>query len=137
MTNANRNLHLDWVRGISALIVCAGHTRNTLLPDFADLPAHGLMQLLVYFATGCGHAAVIVFFVMSGYLVGGSVLNTKSAFNWQRYLVNRYVRLWVVLLSAVIWTWLLDQQTFALAPEVLQGGLAQNWHSLPCRLYAV
>jgi peptidoglycan/LPS O-acetylase OafA/YrhL len=133
MTHANRNLHLDWVRGISALIVCAGHTRNALLPDFADLPVPGLMAQLVYFATGFGHAAVMVFFVMSGYLVGGSVLSTKGTFDWQRYLVNRYVRLWVVLLPALIWTWLVDQQTLALAPEVLHGGLAQNWHSLPAK----
>jgi peptidoglycan/LPS O-acetylase OafA/YrhL len=133
MIHTNRNHHLDWVRGISALIVCAGHTRNALLPDFVELPTHGLIEQLIYFVTGFGHAAVMVFFVMSGYLVGGSVLSTKVPFNWWRYLVSRYIRLWMVLLPALIWTWLVDQQTLALAPQVLQGGLEQNWHSLPAK----
>lgn len=132
MNHAKRNIYLDWVRGISALIVCAGHTRNALLPDFAELPSHGLMQQLVYFVTGYGHAAVIVFFVLSGYLVGGSVLGSGgTTFRWKHYLINRYVRLWVVLLPALAWTWLVDQQTLAIAPQVLMGGLSQNWHSLP------
>ena len=131
MNTHARNARLDWLRGISALIVCAGHTRNALLPDFADLPNHGLFEQAVYFLTGYGHAAVIVFFVLSGYLVGGSVLTPGANFNWRTYLVNRYVRLWVVLLPALAWTWLVDQQTLALAPQVLNGGLSQNWHSLP------
>jgi peptidoglycan/LPS O-acetylase OafA/YrhL len=128
---SHRNVYLDWLRGISALIVCAGHTRNALMPDFADLPGHGLLASGIYFVTGYGHAAVIVFFVLSGYLVGGSVLTSSTAFSWRRYLVNRYVRLWVVLLPALVWTWLLDQQTMAIAPQVLQGQLSQDWHSLP------
>jgi peptidoglycan/LPS O-acetylase OafA/YrhL len=131
MNQSNRNVYLDWVRGVSALIVCAGHTRNALLPDFADLPEHSLFVQLIYLVTGCGHAAVMVFFVLSGYLVGGSVLNSNGSFGWRKYLVNRYVRLWVVLLPALIWTWLVDQQTLALAPQVLLGGLKQNWHSVP------
>jgi peptidoglycan/LPS O-acetylase OafA/YrhL len=131
MSSTQRNARLDWLRGISALIVCAGHTRNALLPDYADLPNHGLLEQAVYFLTGYGHAAVIVFFVLSGYLVGGAVLAPGSNFTWRTYLVNRYVRLWVVLLPALAWTWFMDQQTLALAPQVLNGGLSQNWHSLP------
>jgi peptidoglycan/LPS O-acetylase OafA/YrhL len=131
MSSTQRNARLDWLRGISALIVCAGHTRNALLPDYADLPNHGLLEQAVYFLTGYGHAAVIVFFVLSGYLVGGAVLAPGSNFTWRTYLVNRYVRLWVVLLPALAWTWFMDQQTLALAPQVLTGGLSQNWHSLP------
>jgi peptidoglycan/LPS O-acetylase OafA/YrhL len=131
MTHARRNIHLDAVRGISALVVCAGHTRIILLPGFADLPSHGWLQQLIYFAAGQGHAAVLVFFVLSGYLVGGSVLGSKGSFNWQRYLVNRYVRLWVVLLPALVWTWLVDQQTLALVARSGLAGLREHWHSLP------
>jgi peptidoglycan/LPS O-acetylase OafA/YrhL len=131
MNHGHRNLNLDWVRGISALVVSAGHTRNALLPDFADLPHHGLLETLVYFSTGFGHAAVLVFFALSGYLVGGSILNNKAAFDWQNYFISRYTRLWVVLLPALVWTWLIDQQTQFLEPQLLQGRVTQNWHSLP------
>ena len=48
--------------------------------------------------------AVIVFFVLSGYLVGGSVLRTmrSGVFSWKKYLFQRLTRLWVVLVPALL-----------------------------------
>jgi peptidoglycan/LPS O-acetylase OafA/YrhL len=47
---------------------------------------------------------VIVFFVLSGYLVGTSVLHSVSEghWSWRRYLFQRFTRLYVVLLPALI-----------------------------------
>lgn len=48
--------------------------------------------------------AVIVFFVLSGYLVGGSVLRTmrKGTFSWNKYLFQRLTRLWIVLVPTML-----------------------------------
>jgi len=48
--------------------------------------------------------AVIVFFVLSGFLVGGSVMRTMSrgTFSWKRYLFQRMTRLWIVLIPALL-----------------------------------
>ncbi|MGB7985268.1 MAG: acyltransferase [Terracidiphilus sp.] len=47
--------------------------------------------------------AVIVFFVLSGYLVGGSVLRTmrRGIFSWKKYFFQRLTRLWMVLVPAL------------------------------------
>ena len=57
-----------------------------------------------------GHAWVIVFFVMSGYLVGGSVLRsvTTGRWSWRSYLFARMTRLYMVLLPALLLGGLLD-----------------------------
>ena len=46
----------------------------------------------------------MVFFVLSGYLVGGSVLKAlrKGRWSWKDYMVKRLTRLWVVLLPALL-----------------------------------
>jgi peptidoglycan/LPS O-acetylase OafA/YrhL len=131
MNLSQRNVALDWLRSISALLVCAGHTRYALFPDFGGLASQGLWPSLFYFITGYGHAAVVVFFVLSGYLVGGSVLANHAGFQWPRYLINRYVRLWVVLVPALAWTYVLDQQTLAVSPELMQRHLAPFWSQTP------
>ena len=71
----NRDSTLDLVRGLSALLVMLGHLRSFLFLDFGELHGAGVIAKLFYFCTGLGHQAVMVFFVLSGYFVGGSVLS--------------------------------------------------------------
>jgi len=102
---------LDLVRGISALLVMLGHLRGFLFVDFADLAAPSLSDKVIYFVTGLGHQAVMVFFVLSGYFVGGAVLSglRDERFGWLRYGVARLTRLWVVLVPALVLTFGIDQ----------------------------
>jgi peptidoglycan/LPS O-acetylase OafA/YrhL len=60
--------------------------------------------------TGLANGAVIVFFVLSGFLVGGKAIKgwTSGQFAWRRYLVDRTVRLWIVLLPALALTLIAD-----------------------------
>ncbi len=46
----------------------------------------------------------MVFFVLSGFLVGGSVIRGRmeDRWSWSLYLINRLTRLWVVLIPALI-----------------------------------
>jgi peptidoglycan/LPS O-acetylase OafA/YrhL len=106
----HRLANLDLLRGLAALAVCAGHLRAFLFVDFEQVTSSGIFDRLFYLATGLGHQAVVVFFVLSGYLVGGSVLTAYQAgrWSWTHYALRRMTRLWVVLLPALLLTWALD-----------------------------
>lgn len=127
----NRLVVLDVARAISAFIVVAGHLRAALLPDFQDLDSPGYLTKLFYLVSGMGHEAVMVFFVMSGYFVGGAVLKAGDRFDWHEYVIARLSRLWVVLLPALALTALCDSMLLRLNPGVLDAEHLRAWHSLP------
>lgn len=103
----NRLVQLDMMRGLAALLVCAGHLRGFIFVDFPQLESPTLLDKAFYFITGFGHQSVVVFFVLSGFLVGGSVVNSCAAgrWSWKKYTLRRLTRLWVVLLPALMLTW--------------------------------
>ncbi|RYD34525.1 MAG: acyltransferase [Verrucomicrobiaceae bacterium] len=121
----NRNLWFDLIRGLSAVAVCASHLRNALLVDYskATHPWAGLK--FFYTATSLGHEAVMVFFVLSGYFVGGSVVGRGSRFKWGDYAEARLTRLWVVLIPALALTLGMDLIAKHFDPE------NQAWNSGP------
>lgn len=100
---------LELLRGLAALAVCLGHVRALLLPPLRSAEYAGWEQGL-YLITAQGEAAVWIFFVLSGYLVGGSVLRQTAdgSWSWPGYLLRRGTRLWVVLLPSLALTWLCD-----------------------------
>ncbi len=88
----------------------AEHARSLVFVDYGDLQAPGLLAKAFYFLTGFGHEAVMVFFVISGFLVGGKVwsLYQEGRFEWRRYLVDRVSRLYAVLFVALLLGAILD-----------------------------
>lgn len=100
--------HLDFLRGAAALMVLAGHLRAFLFEN--HVPGGGAVTAAFYLATGLAHQAVIVFFAMSGYLVGGKALAQifARAFCWRSYLSRRLSRLWLVVVPALALTLLFD-----------------------------
>lgn len=111
MNHTSKYIMLDLLRGIAALLVCAGHIRNFLFVDFGSVVNPNLFDRLFYFLTGLGHQAVIVFFVLSGYFVGGSVWKklNQDNFRWGDYTITRLTRLWVVFIPALLATLAFDQ----------------------------
>jgi peptidoglycan/LPS O-acetylase OafA/YrhL len=101
---------LELLRGLAALAVCLGHVRALSLPPLRSGDYAGWERGL-YFLTLHGEAAVWIFFVLSGYLMGGSVLRqvTAGSWRWSDYLLRRGTRLWVVLIPALLLTWACDQ----------------------------
>ena len=73
----------------------------------------------------------MVFFVLSGLFVGGSVLKSGERFRPGEYAVARLTRLWVVLLPALAVTFVTDEVVSIFAPEALQGAYYGLWHSGP------
>ena len=100
---AGASVKLDLVRGVAAIAVMIGHVRSLFFQDYASLAAPGLGTKSLYAATGLGHEAVIIFFVLSGFFIGASVLKSVAAnrWSWRSYLTHRFVRLWIVLLPAL------------------------------------
>jgi peptidoglycan/LPS O-acetylase OafA/YrhL len=85
-----------------------GHVRGLFFLDYKDLAHASPAVTSLYAITGLGHQAVMVFFVLSGFLIGGAVLTALQRWTWIRYLVNRLCRLYLVLLPALLLTAVLD-----------------------------
>ncbi len=114
------SIYLDWLRLCAALLVFAHHAAY---PRYHGSWLQGL--------AGYGHEAVVVFFVLSGYVIAHT--RELKDHDWQHYLVQRLSRLWSVLLPAVALTLLLDAWGRPLAPalyEHVQGGWGRALASL-------
>jgi len=119
----NRLAHLDLMRGLAALMVCAGHLRAFLLVDSAKIQSPGLITKALYFLTGLGHQAVVVFFVLSGFFVGGGIVkaHSQNKWVWKLYAIRRLSRFWIVLLPALLLTLILDLLGRHLFPDGYNG----------------
>jgi len=102
---------LDFVRFFAALAVLLGHGVSRFFGPYnpSDSPSvfEKIFRVLM---SGYGSHGVTIFFVLSGLFIGYSVLNQvkRSAFSWKSYLGRRLIRLWIVLIPALILTAVLD-----------------------------
>lgn len=103
------NRLLNAMRLIAALMVVAGHVRTSFFRDYATEP-HNAVTALAYALTSLGNPAVMVFFALSGYWVGGSAFKSilRDDFAFGPYLLRRLVRLWIVLIPALFLTLAVD-----------------------------
>ena len=108
---SNRKIHLDLARGVAALAVCAGHLRAFQFVTFSQLQSPTVLDQVFYLVTGYGHQAVMIFFVLSGYFIAGSVADTveKGKWSWSGYASRRLTRLWLVLIPALLLTLFWDR----------------------------
>jgi peptidoglycan/LPS O-acetylase OafA/YrhL len=90
--------------------VLFGHVRHIVLVDLAGVHQASLVDKGLYFFTGLGHEAVVVFFVISGFLVGGTTLErwSRQGPDLKRYAVARFSRIYTVLVPALAVGLLLD-----------------------------
>lgn len=75
-----------------------------LFPAYEKLADPNLFTKLFYLATGYGHQAVMVFFVLSGFLVGGRVVERLrgETFVMSDYVIDRVSRLYPVYFACLI-----------------------------------
>lgn len=100
---------LDWLRFGAALMVVLKHSKDMSFPAFSALPHDSQAQLFtkaLYALTRYGDEAVLVFFVLSGYLVGGSTFNRLrlGTFDLWSYASDRSSRILLPLLPAILFT---------------------------------
>lgn len=105
-----RKTHLDFVRGMAAVAVSLSHLRNFFFVDYSQVINPNLFDKFFYFITGFGHAAVMIFFVLSGYFIGGAVYTRikEHRWSWVDYGISRLARLWTVLIPALLLTLMWD-----------------------------
>jgi peptidoglycan/LPS O-acetylase OafA/YrhL len=103
--------HLDALRAVAALTVLLGHARSLFLVEYAAVDSLTLPAQIVYGGTGFGHQAVMIFFVLSGFLISSTIKRARQngTWSWDTYLSRRLIRLLVVLLPALILTAVLDR----------------------------
>jgi peptidoglycan/LPS O-acetylase OafA/YrhL len=96
---------LDFLRAMAALLVLFAHCRDFLLPNTAVGDNKGVFLALFYFITKLGHEAVVIFFVLSGFLIGGSLADSmqRGSFDLARYLMARF-GIFIVYLPALVIT---------------------------------
>jgi peptidoglycan/LPS O-acetylase OafA/YrhL len=101
---------LDLIRGLAALAVFTGHLRILCYRDAAP-SSLDLLGKVTYFLTGFGHISLIIFFVLSGFLIIKSIHQSDIRNNWNtfNYAQNRFFRLWVVLIPALVFGLALDK----------------------------
>src|SRR5690348_4967328 len=99
------------MRGMAAWAVMWGHMRGNFFVDFQDLHHPNLFLKAVYFVTGFGHQAVMVFFVLSGFLISSSVFNALAtgSWSWRDYSINRLSRLYAVLVPGLLLGFIWDK----------------------------
>ena len=95
---------LDFLRATAALLVLLAHSRASYFVDIKVADQDGVFLTLFYFITGLGHQAVVIFFVLSGFLIGGSLTDSmqRGSFNPARYLIARFVRIYIVYFPALV-----------------------------------
>ena len=110
---------LDCLRGLLAVLVVLGHAREILLFS-RGLPPTGdtLTARILLAPTSLAQEAVAIFFVLSGYLVGGQIiqLNLNDKFTWHSFAARRLSRLTVVLVPGLVFSLVLDH--YARVPSV-------------------
>ena len=94
---------ISLLRGLAALQVAAAHLRADFFPGLRTLDDPALWYQGLAFATGFAHQAVLVFFLISGWLVGGSFLNKLGQPGAAKlYAIDRLTRLWTVLVPTFL-----------------------------------
>jgi peptidoglycan/LPS O-acetylase OafA/YrhL len=110
--------HLDLIRAVAAWAVMWGHLRGLFFVDFPETPQHSAWLGAIYFLTGFGHQAVMVFFVLSGFFISSAIFkrHATQTWSWSEYAIDRATRLYVVLVPGLLFGALWDtvgSRTFA------------------------
>lgn len=113
--------NLNISRAFAALLVMLGHLRGSLFLPYGDMvESQNIINFLLFFITRLGHEFVLIFFVLSGFLVGGQSLGsyTGGVFSAKKYFINRFTRMWVVVIPTLFLGLIVDWQTLLLDPSL-------------------
>lgn len=115
---------LNWTRGICATLVVLGHARFFGVQSGSEYFNRSFFSKIALLPTSFAMESVSLFFVLSGFLVGGQTFSKvkEGKFSWKRFLIDRVTRFWIVLIPGMAFTailnfyseaHLLDQYTYS------------------------
>ncbi|MDI1282436.1 MAG: peptidoglycan/LPS O-acetylase OafA/YrhL [Brevundimonas sp.] len=103
---------VDMARWLAAMMVMLAHARNPLIIGYGELAAGDQRPWVQawFWLTGFHAQAVLVFFVLSGFLVGGLSMARAAdgRFESGGYAIDRIARLFIAFLPALALTFGLD-----------------------------
>ena len=115
---------LDILRAAAAMLVVLEHSRGLAFVTFTKLPVEQQTILVkaAYLASRLGQEAVMLFFVLSGYLVGGQVIRRaqQGRFNPRDFVIDRVSRIALPLLPAAIFAGLVGVYAHGVPFDALQ-----------------
>lgn len=132
-----RNLSFDVVRGGAIFLVVANHL-SALMFKNVPVSESSFIQILFSYLTGFGHLAVIIFLVLSGFLIHKNNMNKlfDSISVFKSFILKRYLRLSIVLLPALLITICLDYTGYNYGSENIyvaaydyNGMIGHNFHN--------
>ena len=108
--DTNLSVVLDFFRWLSALIVVVGHSRAIFFVPWDQVEHKTIIATGLYFVTGWGNYGVMMFFAISGFLIGGGAYEKIKAgtFSFWPYFINRFTRIYIVLVPALLLVWFVD-----------------------------
>jgi peptidoglycan/LPS O-acetylase OafA/YrhL len=140
---------LDLIRFSAALLVLFGHARGVLLVGIDSVSEPNVFIRAFYLISGVQQEGVVLFFVVSGFLVGGSIWEQmkQRRFKTASYLLSRFTRIYLVYIPALMVvgvitvvgvTFLADTRLFAERP-LFPSGVSAGWtlEQIPCHLLSV
>jgi peptidoglycan/LPS O-acetylase OafA/YrhL len=115
--NSNRYELLDGIRGLAAMEVFLSHLRTLFFKNYKSND-FGILKSGFYYLTGFSHESVIIFFVLSGFFISRNIVMTveNGKWTWLGYFIDRFVRLWIVLIPGLLITLILDRAGIHLFP---------------------
>lgn len=100
LSKQNWVLHL--LRALFALLVVLSHFKGFYFQKLDDQSI--LIEKILRIPFSLGYFAVIGFFVISGYLVGGNALSSSVVVSTRGFVFNRITRLWTVAIPSLCLT---------------------------------
>lgn len=97
---------LDLIRFLAAFAVVMCHFRGAFFIDYTSLPTEeqNIANFIFFSSTRLGQEAVLIFFVLSGFLVGGKALERmmNGTFQGRGYCIDRFVRIMLPLIAVLL-----------------------------------
>ena len=116
---------LDGLRGICALAVLVRHLVYAAPWSTGNIKFYP--SLFFMFIASFAHVAVLVFFVLSGFVIG---YTTPPKFTWKEakhYVIRRLIRLYPIYLFAIFLTFALAETPYTILDVVGHLFFMQGW----------
>lgn len=120
---------LDGLRGICALVVLVHHVLIFLAPAKSSSLTFGVkfLELLIQIFGSMGLVAVIIFFVLSGFVIGYTTPEKYSKEQAKKYLFRRFIRLYPIYLLVLLITFALSQNLPSIKDVIGAVFFTQGW----------
>ncbi len=106
MSEAKHYYWIDLLRFIAAFLVMLAHYRGMFFVEFGLLPEsqQTIITQIFYLVTRFGEEPVLVFFVLSGFLVGGNSIHKilNNTIDVKSYFIDRFVRIFLPLFASSV-----------------------------------